>query len=105
MLKHMDLKYYFLKEVVKQGKLRVEYCPTDAMIADIFTKGLGKVKFTKFATMLGIADLKSTSQEGDLNNDLDSQRTDTAQRNEYLNNDLDSQRTDTAQRNESQRND
>lgn len=38
--KHMDIKYKWIAQQVELGKLDVIYCPTEAMRADIFTKGL-----------------------------------------------------------------
>ena len=33
----------------------VEHCPTDQMIADIFTKGLHEARFTLLRSELGVA--------------------------------------------------
>lgn len=38
--KHMDIKYKFTKELVKNNIIICEYCPTEDMIADILTKPL-----------------------------------------------------------------
>jgi hypothetical protein len=37
---HINIQYFFVTDHVKQGNLRVAYCPTDDMIADFFTKPL-----------------------------------------------------------------
>ena len=36
--KHIDIKYHFIRENVKEGRIKIVYCPTDKMIADIFTE-------------------------------------------------------------------
>ena len=36
--KHIDVRYFFVKDRVDRGELKIEYCPTDQMIADYFTK-------------------------------------------------------------------
>ena len=39
--KHIDIRYHFIREEVSKGTIEVKYCPTNDMIADILTKGLG----------------------------------------------------------------
>lgn len=43
--KYIDVKYHFIHEKVKQKIIRIEYCPTDKQLADLFTKPLNKNKF------------------------------------------------------------
>lgn len=38
--KHIDVKFYFIKDLIKKEKFICEYCPTDKMIADGLTKPL-----------------------------------------------------------------
>ena len=38
--RHIDIRYYFVTDRVKAGKLDIEYCPTEEMTADFFTKPL-----------------------------------------------------------------
>lgn len=45
--KHIDIRYHFIKDVIKQGILSIEYMPTDEMPADLLTKPLCKVKHNK----------------------------------------------------------
>ena len=44
---HIDIKYHFIREHVASAAVNLEYCSTEEMIADIFTKGLSAVQFTK----------------------------------------------------------
>ena len=53
-LKHLELKYYFLKKVVEEERMNVEYCPTDEMIADVLTKALSRQKFEYFSARMGV---------------------------------------------------
>ena len=46
--KHIDIKYHFIRDLVKDNKITIKWVPTHKQSADIFTKGLGKTKFTKF---------------------------------------------------------
>ncbi len=52
--KHIDVRYYFVREKVEEGKIKLTYCPTTEMIADIFTKALGPILFAKFVKALGL---------------------------------------------------
>ena len=47
--KHIDIKYHFIRETVNAGKVILEYCPTEQMIADVMTKPATKLKLKKFA--------------------------------------------------------
>ena len=46
--KHMNIRYFFISDRIEKKELKVEYCPTDDMIADFFTKPLQGAKFFKF---------------------------------------------------------
>ena len=38
--KHIDIHYHHPKDWVKLGKLQIDYCETDLMLADAMTKAL-----------------------------------------------------------------
>lgn len=52
--KHIDVRYHFIREIIHENLINVEYLPTDEMIADILTKGLGSIKHNKFVVGLGL---------------------------------------------------
>jgi hypothetical protein len=52
--KHIDLCYHFIHEAVENGKIKVNYIPTDNNVLDIFTKPLPKPKFQHFVELLGL---------------------------------------------------
>ena len=52
--KHMDLKYMFLRDLVRRGLISVTHLQTDHMIADLFTKPLRWIKFEQFRSQIGI---------------------------------------------------
>jgi len=43
--KHINVRYFFTRDMVREGILEIEYCSTDQMIADILTKPLFGQKF------------------------------------------------------------
>jgi len=38
--KHIDIRYFWLKDRIEKGEIKIVYCPTELMIADFFTKPL-----------------------------------------------------------------
>lgn len=52
--KHIETREQFVRNLCDEGKVRLEYCPTDAMVADILTKPLGVQKQQRFASMIGM---------------------------------------------------
>lgn len=45
--KHIDIKYFYVREQVTEERINIQYCPTAQMLADIMTKPLGNIVFTK----------------------------------------------------------
>ena len=62
----IDVRYYFIKDQIDQKLMRLEYCPTDLMVADVLTKPLQGTQFCRLrAQLLNYADraLMSDPQE------------------------------------------
>ena len=51
-MKHVHCAYHWICEQVDQQAIAVSHVPGDENPADIFTKPLGRIKFTKFRAML-----------------------------------------------------
>ena len=52
--RHVNIRFFFVHDRVKTGKVDVVYCPTDKMVADFFTKPLQGSIFKKFrASVMG----------------------------------------------------
>ena len=54
--KHMDLKYWSVKEEVQKHKMSIEHIDIDMMIADPLTKGLLPKIFIGHVEIMGIID-------------------------------------------------
>ena len=53
-MRHLDVRYFFVKDLVERGELSVEHCRTEMMLADFHTKPLQGKSFLKFrAAILG----------------------------------------------------
>ena len=61
--KHIDVRYHFMRQVVEDGIIKLDYCPTDEMVADMFTKALGRIKLQKFVKLAGMLPARSASRQ------------------------------------------
>ena len=52
--KHIDVQYHFVRDYVEKGKIKLEYCPTDEMVADALTKPLARDKHHKMMKRMGL---------------------------------------------------
>lgn len=50
--KHIDVTYFYIREMIKQEKITLKYCCTEDMLADIMTKPLSNVRFSKLRNNL-----------------------------------------------------
>jgi hypothetical protein len=53
-MKHLDLRFYWLRDEVAKRTINMTHIPTDVMAADIMTKALGSVKVLRMIEMLGL---------------------------------------------------
>lgn len=58
--KHIDLRYHFVRDAVKNEDFKLEYLPTEKMIADVFTKSLSKSKHEFCRQGVGLKELICT---------------------------------------------
>ena len=52
--KHMELKYFVVKEEIQKHRVSIEHISTDLMIAYLLTKGLPPKTFTGHVVSMGI---------------------------------------------------
>ena len=53
-MKHMDLRFYWLRDMVNKKVLQVEYVPTTLQPADLLTKALPKDAIVAHRTTMGL---------------------------------------------------
>ena len=52
--KHIDIQYHFIRNCVEDGRLQLEYCPTEDMVADGLTKALGPERHKRLTAKMGM---------------------------------------------------
>ena len=50
--RHFNIKYFYITALIHRNELRIEYCPTDEMLADYMTKPLVGPPFEKMRALL-----------------------------------------------------
>jgi hypothetical protein len=53
-MKHLDLRFYWLRDEVEKGQIHVVHLRTDEMPADMLTKALGRVKMQQMTAAVGL---------------------------------------------------
>ena len=60
--KHIQVKYHYTRELVRNGDVEIQRISTRQMVADIFTKPIDAAKFLWCRDQLGVRDLKMVTQ-------------------------------------------
>ena len=55
--KHIEIHMYFIRQLIQDGVLTLEYLPTEAQVGDIFTKPLASPQFLQLCSMLGVKEV------------------------------------------------
>ncbi|CAI7855166.1 unnamed protein product [Closterium sp. NIES-53] len=71
--KHIELRHFFIRDLVQQEQLKVEYVASDCNLADLFTKPLGKVTHHRLLGAMGLwSTIKEEEEEEEDGEDEDS---------------------------------
>ena len=60
--RNFEMRYHFIRYLVKRGALKLQYIHTNEQIADILTKPLIASKFVYFRDKLGMAENTSLAE-------------------------------------------
>jgi hypothetical protein len=63
-LKHIEIHYHYICDMVQRGALNLQYVSTDEQVVDVLTKPLSCVKFEHFRDKIGIV-RKDLPQKGE----------------------------------------
>ena len=55
--KHIDIKFFFLRDCVDGGQIVVEFAETGQQLVDVFTKPLGRLRFMELKKMIDIVEV------------------------------------------------
>ncbi|MBT0984615.1 Ty1/Copia family ribonuclease HI, partial [Salmonella enterica subsp. enterica serovar Typhimurium] len=55
--KHIDIKYHYIQDIVERGEVKVDYIPSEEMVADPMTKGLSLEKFREHVSTMGLQNI------------------------------------------------
>ena len=61
--KHIDIKYRFIRDLVHAGRVKLAYCASEDMVADMLTKGLPIKQFEKLRKLAGVAEFFTESEK------------------------------------------
>ena len=61
--KHIDVKFHYIRQLIFEGTLIIDWIPTDIQLADGFTKVLTKEAHWKFVNAIGLTNGWSTNTE------------------------------------------
>ena len=53
------IKFHFIRELISDGNVQLQYRPTQDMIADMLTKGISSDQFTKLRSLAGVREMPS----------------------------------------------
>ena len=56
--RHINMRYFYIKEKVDNKDIEMQYCPTDEMLGDHMSKPLQGKKFRAFNKAMGIAEME-----------------------------------------------
>ena len=52
--KHIEIRHHFIRDLVEDKKIKLEYIHTEKQLADIFTKALDASRFENLRSSLGL---------------------------------------------------
>ena len=61
--KHIEIRYFYIRDMIQKGAIKLQYVSTDEQVADVLTKPLSQVKLEHFRDKLGVV-RKDLPQKG-----------------------------------------
>ena len=62
--KHISIKFHYIRELVKNQEIELEFCRSEDQVIDIFTKPLKVDAFEQLKMMLGVIHFTSRLKGG-----------------------------------------
>ena len=71
--RHINIRYFFIKDIIKRENITIKHCKTELMIADFFTKPLqGKLFRVIRDQILGLTPIESLKEHVGINKSVES---------------------------------
>ena len=65
--RHIDIRYFFIRDILKRDKIKLVHCKTEKMIGDYFTKPLQGSLFRKLRSyIMGTVDIPDEERVGSI---------------------------------------
>lgn len=64
-IKHLDVKYMFIREVHESGEIKIKYIETSLQLADILTKALAHKQFSYLKSRIGLLSREESTTKND----------------------------------------
>ena len=61
--KHGNIRFYFSRQAVKSGELKLIYCPTEVMLPDALSITLCEIKFARFSKPILFQDQSESAED------------------------------------------
>ena len=55
--KHIEVYHHYIRHLLQQQVIHLQYCKTEDQIADLFTKALSEEKFVSLQHLLGLREV------------------------------------------------
>ena len=62
--KHVEIRYHFVRDLVRDDIVSVNYCPSRYMVSDIMTKPMARAKFEEMRKLLNLFEGNSEDKTG-----------------------------------------
>jgi hypothetical protein len=67
--KHIDTRFYYIRECIEEGMIKVQRVNTNDQLADILSKSLRRKKFIEMRKKVGVEDVKQGNKVTEVNVD------------------------------------
>jgi hypothetical protein len=64
--KHIEIEYYFIRDKVQEGEVKLQYISTDEQTTNILTKPLSRIKFAYLRDKLGIVEINPLAEREEM---------------------------------------
>lgn len=58
----IELGHQYIKDKIKKNDIKVKHTPSEELKADVLTKQMGRVKFTKLRNMIAVEHIPDTEK-------------------------------------------